>query len=269
MKQKIYACALDCARSAGEILRLHLQKERDIVYKGVIDLVTDADKASEAEIIRMIRSTFPEHAILAEESLYSPAESDYCWIIDPLDGTTNYTHRYPFFCISIGVKQGSEMLVGVVYDPIGNEMFSAIAGSGAWLNGQPITVSKEADIDHALLGTGFPYDRRQHGDFYMAMYRDFMLQCQGIRRDGAAALDLCYVACGRFDGFWELKLKPWDMAAGALIIQEAGGQVSNFYGEAFSIETSHVLASNGKIHNAMREILAPYRDLVRRATQKS
>ncbi|MDP8268906.1 MAG: inositol monophosphatase family protein [Candidatus Tenebribacter davisii] len=217
----------DLARSTEIIIRKAYNKtETNIKYKGNIDLVTETDLQCEEFIISSIRNKFPEDAILSEESEVINDGAPIKWIIDPLDGTTNFAHRYPFCAVSIGVEELGIMKYGVVFAPILNELFYAEKGKGAFLNNNSISVSKGTKISTSLIGTGFPYDRWEKGDFYIKEYLAFTKKCQGVRRAGAAAIDLCYVACGRLDGFFERKLKPWDTAAGSLIVSEAGGTVS-------------------------------------------
>ena len=252
--------AIQTARDAGRLLAERFGRKLEITNKSEIDLVTESDLASEKLIIERIKSYYPRHAILAEESGASePADrerqSDWRWIIDPLDGTTNYAHAYPCFCVSVGLECKGRLEIGVVYDPLRDEMFTAERGQGASLNGRRIRVSPTPHLASALLCTGFPYDVRERGEF-ARHFANFIMHAQGVRRDGAAALDLAYVAAGRFDGFWEEGLKPWDVAAGALLIEEAGGRVSNYAGEALDIFTPPILASNGLIHDEMRRVLA-------------
>ena len=255
--QELLAVAWQAAEAAGKIIGENWQKPKSIDYKGAIDLVTSVDRESERCIVATVQRRFPTHSILAEEETnITQATGEYRWIIDPLDGTTNFAHSYPQFCVSIAIEHADTILAGLVYDPIRQECFRAVKGGGATLNGMPIRASLIDDIDKALLATGFPYDRRDHADNYLKYFKAFMLRCQGIRRNGSAALDLCYVACGRLDGFWELKLKPWDTAAGSLIVREAGGVLSTFSGEAFSIWGSETLASNGSIHGGMLGVTA-------------
>jgi myo-inositol-1(or 4)-monophosphatase len=219
-------------------------------------LVTSVDRAAERGIVEILLSEFPEHSILAEEATEIPGKTkEYRWIIDPLDGTTNFTHGYPQVSVSIAVEFCGQIIVGLVYDPLRHECFRAIKGQGATLNGASIRTSVVTELDKALLATGFPYDRRENTDFYLSFFRGFLPRCQGIRRAGSAALDLCYVASGRLDGFWELKLKPWDIAAGSLIVAEAGGSLSDFSGNKFSIWGNETLASNGSIHNEMVQVI--------------
>ncbi|HHX01212.1 MAG TPA: inositol monophosphatase [Firmicutes bacterium] len=247
--------AKDLAYAAGKILREQLRDDFTIEYKGEIDLITDADRASEALLIRAITNTHPQHAILTEEGgkLGNP-DSDYLWVIDPLDGTTNFAHRLPYFSVSIALLEKTEPILAVVYNPIADEMFAAEAGSGAWLNDHPIRVSRTTDLKSSLLCTGFPYDMRLEQN-NTANYANLVMQTQGVLRLGSAALDLCYVACGRLDGFWEFHLKPWDMAAGALIVAEAGGMVTGIAKPQFDLNTGEIAASNGLIHQALLEQL--------------
>lgn len=243
------------AQAAGEILRHNWHLPKTIDYKGVIDLVTSADQDCEQKIIDVIRHSFPDHSILAEEKTdIQNAQSAYRWIVDPLDGTTNFAHGHPQFCVSIALEKSDRVILGLVYDPIRDECFEAALGQGATLNGEALRVSTVNELDKALLATGFPYDRREFAAVYLGYFKEFMIRCQGIRRGGSAALDLCYVACGRFDGYWELKLKPWDIAAGALIVAEAGGRLSDFSGKPFSIDGQETLASNRLIHEEMVRI---------------
>jgi myo-inositol-1(or 4)-monophosphatase len=229
-----------------------------VTNKGDIDLVTEADIAAEELIIERIRSHYPLHGILAEESgeavQAQSQRSAWKWIIDPLDGTTNYAHGYPCFCVSIAVEHAGLLEIGVVYDPMRNEMFAAERGHGATLNERKIRVSNVEELNKALVCTGFPYDVRTRPDFARD-FTNFTLNAQAVRRDGSAALDLAFVACGRFDGFWEDGLNPWDTAAGALLITEAGGRITNFENEALDIYTKKVVASNGRVHDAMLRLL--------------
>jgi len=249
--------AIQTARDAGRILAERFGRKIEISNKSEIDLVTESDLASERLIIDRIKTYHPRHSILAEESGASnPDENQtgWRWIIDPLDGTTNYAHGYPCFCVSIALEHQGRPEIGVVYDPIRDEMFAAERGRGASLNGRRISVSRTRNLGSALLCTGFPYDVRQRNEF-ARHFASFIMHAQGVRRDGAAALDLAYVAAGRFDGFWEEGLKPWDVAAGVLLIEEAGGRVSNYRGEPFDIHTPPIVASNGLIHEEMMQVL--------------
>jgi len=249
--------AWQAADAAGEIIHANWHKPKTIDYKGAIDLVTETDRQCERTIVGILTSHFPEHSILAEEeTLLERHENSYRWIVDPLDGTTNFAHGYPHFCVSIALEQEGEVILGLVYDPLRHECFRAIKDHGATLNGQSIRCSTIDDLDKALLATGFPYDRREHADYYLSYFNAFLTRCQGIRRDGSAALDLCYVACGRIDGYWELKLKPWDVAAGSLIVAEAGGSLSDYHGQPFDIRGGETLAANALIHAQMARIVA-------------
>jgi myo-inositol-1(or 4)-monophosphatase len=249
--------AWDAARAAGTLILDNWQRPKQIDYKGAIDVVTSVDRESERIIVDLLQRNFPDHGILAEEETdRRSSESRYLWIIDPLDGTTNFAHGYPQFCVSIALQCDGEVVLGLVYDPLRSECFRAIRGGGATLNGNSIRASAIDELDKALLATGFPYDHREKADFYLAYFKAFTIRSQGIRRNGSAALDLCYVACGRLEGFWEFNLKPWDTAAGALIVNEAGGRLSNFHGTEFSIWDSETLASNALIHDEMVGITA-------------
>jgi myo-inositol-1(or 4)-monophosphatase len=252
----LLAFAADTARGAGAILKENYGKGRKVSFKGEIDLVTEVDTASEAYIKGRIRERFPDHGILAEESPEERSSSPYRWIVDPLDGTTNYAHAYPCFCVSVAVEREGRVVAGAVYQPLLDEMFAASLGGGATLNGSPISVSAQADLRRSLLVTGFAYDVRSASDTNLERFGAFVLTAQAVRRDGSAALDLCYTACGRFDGFWEMKLKAWDTAAGALILSEAGGTLSDLGGGEYSIFRPELVASNGKIHGAMLGVLA-------------
>lgn len=249
--------AIQTAQDAGRLLVERLGRAR-VTNKGIIDLVTEADVASERLIIERINSYYPRHAVLAEESgssvLLGGERGEYQWIIDPLDGTTNYAHGYPAFCVSIALEREGTLEIGVIYDPLRDETFAAQRGEGATLNGRRIRASQISDLNAALLCTGFPYDVRDSGDF-ARHFRNFIMHAQAVRRDGTAALDLAYVACGRFDGFWEEGLRPWDVAAGVLLVEEAGGRVSYYDGSRFNIYTPPIVASNGLIHEEMMRVL--------------
>lgn len=253
---KFLNAAWQAASAAGEIIRTSWHQPRSIDYKGPIDLVTSVDRAAERSIVEVLRQDFPEHSILAEEETeIAGASNEYRWIVDPLDGTTNFAHSYPQVSVSIALEFREQIIVGLVYDPLRRECFRAVKGQGATLNGAAIRISFVRELDKALLATGFPYDRRENADFYLSFFKAFLIRCQGIRRAGSAALDLCYVASGRLDGFWELRLKPWDIAAGALIVAEAGGTLSTFSGKEFSILGNETLASNGLIHDEMMQVI--------------
>ena len=249
--------ATQIAREAGKLLvqRLGVAK---VTTKGDINLVTEADIAAENLIIERIRSYYPQHGILAEESgeavLVGGKRSEWKWIIDPLDGTTNYAHGYPCFAVSIGLEHAGELVIGVVYDPMRDEMFAAEHGQGATLNDRRIRVSSVEELNAAMVCTGFPYNVRERPDFAREFVK-FTMEAQAVRRDGSAALDLAYVACGRFDGFWEDGLSPWDIAAGAVLIQEARGKITNFNDQPVDIYNEQVLATNGLVHDAMRKVI--------------
>lgn len=248
--------AIDAARAAGQLLKSELSGSRRIAYKGSpTNLVTEMDARVEELIVSRLAAAFPHDAVLAEERGASAGRSGRRWIIDPLDGTTNFAHRFPVYAISIGVECGNELLAGVVYDPSRDELFTGEAGRGAFLNGRSVTVSMTAELDAALLVTGFAYDIRETPKNNLDHFARFALTAQGVRRTGSAALDLCYVAAGRFDGFWEVKLNPWDMAAGVLIVREAGGRITDLRGNTHSIHQPELVASNGLIHDEMLGIL--------------
>jgi myo-inositol-1(or 4)-monophosphatase len=247
--------AEESSRKAGNMLKKHFDTYREIKFKGAVNLVTNFDEQAQQMIFEHLSNCFPKHDFLAEEDLCEERGSEFRWIIDPLDGTTNFAHRFPIYCTSIALEKNGKIFLGVVYDPMREEMFTAIRGRGSWLNGREITVSSVADLDRSLLSTGFPYDVRESEENNLEHFASFVTKAQAVRRCGSAAMDLCYVACGRFDGFWELKLSSWDVAAGALIAIEAGGLVSDFQGKGFSIFGQEILASNSLIHNQMIKVL--------------
>ncbi len=255
--EQIRQLAERLAREAGAIQRERYEGELQIQTKSeTIDLVTDVDHACEKLIVDALAELRPDDAILAEEgSGEDTAEANWRWIIDPLDGTTNYAHGYPRFCVSIGVEHNGTGTVGVVYDPMLDEMFSAVRGSGATLNGRSIRVSNEVDMGQAMMATGFAYDVQRSEDDNINHFADMVKAARALRRDGSAALDLCYVAAGRFDGFWELKLHPWDVAAGIVIVEEAGGRTSDFSGAESCRTGRETVVSNTRLHDAMLEIL--------------
>ncbi|MBX3677771.1 MAG: inositol monophosphatase [Rhodocyclaceae bacterium] len=251
--------AIKAARRAGGIIN---RASRDVELIKVSakrdkDFVTEVDKAAEEAIIGVLKEAYPEHAILAEESGAS-GDSEYVWIIDPLDGTTNFIHGVPQYAISIALAHKGVLTHAVVYDPTKNELFTAVKGGGAYLNERRIRVSKRIKLNEVIVGTGFPFRYFEHVDAYMGMLRDFMHKTAGVRRPGAAALDLAWVAAGRFDGFWELGLSPWDMAAGALLIAEAGGLVGDLSGEAHYLETGNIVGGNPKVFVQLLQIIAPH-----------
>jgi myo-inositol-1(or 4)-monophosphatase len=247
--------AREAALLAGRLLRDNLGGKRTITFKGDINLVTEMDTRAERVVVETLLRAFPDHGILAEEEATRETKSPFRWIIDPLDGTTNYAHGYPCFAVSLALESDGEVIVGVVYDPMRDELFSAGKGQGAHLNGQPLSVSTVDNLIQSLLATGFPYDRGVSEKNNLNHFNELLMASQEVRRDGSAALDLCSVAAGRFDGFWELKLKPWDVAAGCLIVREAGGTVSDFRGTRSSIHDQEIVASNGMIHSQMLKLL--------------
>ena len=250
--------AVSVAREAGEILRSRVGQAHQVQFKGTIDLVTEVDKASEELIAGRIRDAFPEHRFIGEEGARGDvehADSPFGWIVDPLDGTTNYAHGYPHFAVSIGLEHAGTPVLGVVYDPMRDEMFVGERGKGAMLNDMPIHVSDQDDLLQSLLATGFPYDPHGRAEAE-AFWSAFLFRTQGVRRDGAAALNLCWVAAGRLDGFYERPLQPWDMSAGAAIVSEAGGIISQFDGTTFQPYGREAVASNGALHAALLDVLA-------------
>ncbi len=256
--------ATKVAREAGALLRGYYEKGVKTEYKGDVDLVTEADRASEALIKRRLGEAFPGHGIYGEEGTRERMSGEYRWYVDPLDGTTNFAHGFPVFCVVLGLErrapgladgQDGEMVAGVIYDPLRDELFSAERGNGAWLNGQPIHVSKTKKLQESLTATGFPSQKR-HKSPNVHFYQEFTLRSHGVRRAGSAALDLAYVACGRLDGYWEFNLNPWDTSAGYLLVEEAGGTVTHFDGSTFTLDSREVLATNGLIAGEMKEMFA-------------
>jgi myo-inositol-1(or 4)-monophosphatase len=256
--------AIQAALKGGEILSKHKGKVKNIGYKDEVNLVTEVDKISEETILEILKKNFPDHAILTEESKEFIPENRklkpvYEWIIDPLDGTTNYAHGLPIYCVSIALEENGKIILGVVYNPNLDELFVAEKGKGAFLScgkiKRRISVSQTTQLSQSLLATGFPYDIRTSKINNLDHFANFYKRAQAVRRGGSAALDLCYLAMGRFDGFWELKLSPWDTAAGSLLVEEAGGKVTDFLGGPFNIYLKEVLATNGKIHEQMIEVL--------------
>jgi len=252
---KIRDVGLAAAARAGEVLRAFWGKAYGIEKKGAIDLVTDADVASEEAITGIIRTAFPDHTIQAEEGGLTGGENAGRWIIDPLDGTTNFAHNLPDFSVSIAFSLDEELLFGVVLNPLTKELFLAMEGVGAYLNGRPIGVSGVADIQNALLVTGFPYDSKSTMALLMHRFQRCLRAAQGVRRLGSAALDLCYVACGRFEAFWEQNLAPWDTAAGVVIARQAGARITNFSDGSYSINGNEILATNGLVHQELLALL--------------
>ncbi len=246
---------VEIAREAGALLAELFQHPHEISYKRKSDLVTEADRRSEALIVKRLRSHFPTHAVVGEEGGGQKTDSDYCWYVDPLDGTTNFAHGFPVFCVTLGLARRGEIVAGVVYDPIRNELFTAERGAGAYRNDKRIHVSKTARLAESLLATGFPPFATNH-DLNIQFYFRFTTLSHGIRRPGSAALDLCSVAAGRFEGFWELKLNPWDKAAGSLLVTEAGGRVTDLEGRPFDVLGDEVFASNALVHDEMVKVFS-------------
>lgn len=247
--------ALELAREVGDYIYKSAHRMKHVHYKGEIDLVTQFDRKSQDVIVRRLTSEYPGYGILSEEDISHDVDAPVKWIVDPLDGTTNFAHGLPIWAISIALENKGKIVLGIVYDPTRKEMFYAIKGGGAFLNGKRINVSKVNELDQSLLVTGFPYDIRSAKDNNLNHFSNFAVRAQAVRRLGSAALDLCYTACGRFDGYWELKLSPWDQAAGSLILSEAGGRITDFAGKKFSIYGDEVLGTNGLLHQQMMVIL--------------
>src|SRR6266851_3084537 len=249
-KNDFVAGMAEIAREAGALLMEYFHQHVKVEYKGEVDLVTVADRKSEALILQRIQARWPKHDVLGEEGASIETGSDYRWYVDPLDGTTNFAHGFPVFCVSMALQHKGETVAGVCYDPTRDELFAAERGKGAHLNDQPIRVSKTANLAESLFGTGFPSHKR-HKNPNIYFYHQITLRSHGVRRAGSAALDLCYVACGRLDGFWEFNLNPWDTAAGVLLVEEAGGRVSDFHGGPFQLNSRETVASNGSIHDEL------------------
>jgi myo-inositol-1(or 4)-monophosphatase len=275
--EELARLATDVAREAGALIRARYDEPRRVTTKSVaIDLVTDTDRAAERLILDRLQAAFPEHGILTEETgaiAGAGGRSSYCWVIDPLDGTTNFAHGVPHFAVSIACvralgsgtspilePRSAQAVAGAVYDPMRDEMFAASETGPATLNGRPIAVSTEGILDASLLATGFPYDRRQKLEQYLGFWRALMVRARDIRRMGAAALDLAWVACGRVDGFWEWRLQPWDVAAGSLVVRRAGGRVSDFAGTEPGVDATQTLATNGRIHDDLLAAIAALSD---------
>ncbi len=244
--------AITAAHRAGGLLRMHFERGVQAHTKSTpFDVVTEADKASETTIVAELTKAFPSHRILSEEGGGNHAESEYVWLVDPIDGTTNFAHGHPQFCVSIALQYAGRTVVGVVYNVMRDELFTAERGAGAWLNGRPIRVSCTPTLTHSLLGTGFPYDRQSDPQNNLDQFGDLLLRAQGVLHGGSAAIDLATLAAGQLDGYWEFKLKPWDLAAGAILVDEAGGSVTSPQGSALDLWTGNVVASNGHIHGEM------------------
>lgn len=249
--------AIKAAKEAGKIILHYYSKNVNAKSKeNTYDLVTEADLAAENKIISIIKNRFPDHSLLAEESGKETHKSDYCWIIDPLDGTNNFYHKFPMFCVSIALYKKGKPLIGVVFDPLKKELFYAEKSEGAFLNNKKIVVSNVNRLNKSLLVLGFYYERGSVMRKSLGLMKKFFYEnVHGIRRTGSAALDLCYTACGRFDGYWELKLKPWDYAAGSLLLTEAGGRITDIQGNKYNLMMGNLTASNGKIHKQMLKVL--------------
>ena len=253
------ATAIAAVTRAGETQLASFGTDLRIDKKGAIDLVTEIDLRIEREFRTMIAERFPDHSVLGEEFASigdREATPAYCWVFDPVDGTTNYAHGLPIFCSSLALEINGEIAVGAVYDPTRRELFTAERGHGAWLNGRPLAVSSSETLLDSLLVTGFHYGIQRDPEELVSLFREFIAKARAVRRLGSAALDLCYVAASRFDGYWESKIQPWDVAAGALIVEEAGGRVTTTAGEPFRSRAGSVLATNGRIHDLMLEIIA-------------
>jgi myo-inositol-1(or 4)-monophosphatase len=253
--EKFKKVAIEAALKAGAYIEKHVGRIRGVRYKGEINIVTHVDKKAEDIVVGTIRKSFPRHSFLAEEKAYEKRDPDFTWIIDPLDGTTNFLHAFPFFCVSVAVAYRGDILAGVVYDPMRKELFHARKGKGAFLNKKRIGVSGIRSVKKALLATGFAYDMRRKRKNNIANFVKFLKHSQAVRRAGSAALDLCYVASGRFDGFWEFYLNPWDTAAGLLMVRESGGRATRVNGAEYSIYDKEIVASNSKIHPQMVKML--------------
>jgi myo-inositol-1(or 4)-monophosphatase len=255
--------AIEIAREAGALLREGFNRPKQISYKGEVDLVTESDKRSEALVVARLRKHFPDHGIVAEEGGGAQAVARYCWHVDPLDGTTNFAHGYPCFAVSIGLAENGQPIVGAVFNPVYDELFAAARGEGAYLNGERIRVSQVEKLATSLVATGFPTHQRKKSA-NINYYWQFTLRSHGVRRDGAAALDLCAVACGRFDAFWEFGLKSWDTTAGIVIVEEAGGRITDLEGQPYSLGGPSILATNGRVHQEVLEVAAGIAEDARR-----
>lgn len=265
-REKVRSTLLESLERSGAILKETISERKVVAHKEELSLVTETDRRSEEVIVQNILAHFPDHAVLTEESP-ERGKSPYRWIIDPLDGTTNFAHTYPVACVSIAFEDHGKITFGGVHDPFRGELFYAERGRGATLNGLPIVVSQNPVLARSLLCTGFPYDRRQNPDQYVAVFKEFMMHVEGVRRTGAAALDISHVACGRFDGFWENKLHSWDVAAASLLVEEAGGKLSDFSGKPLMVSNPktdwvpQMVASNGFIHEEMIQALKPFHSM--------
>jgi myo-inositol-1(or 4)-monophosphatase len=251
------ATATEIAREAGALLNSLFDRPHEISYKRPMDIVTEADRRSEALITSRLRRAFPDHDIVAEEGGGHKSNSEYCWYVDPLDGTTNFAHKFPVFCVSLGLAYCNEVIAGVIFNPIHGEFYTAERGAGAFVNGKRLAVSKIENLADGLVATGFPPYLQDH-ELNIQYYSRFTQLCHGVRRAGSAALDLCSVAAGQFEGFWELKLNPWDKAAGVLIVTEAGGHVSDLTGGPFKLLENEIFASNGLVHDEMLQVFSEF-----------
>jgi myo-inositol-1(or 4)-monophosphatase len=259
---RFLATAIDIVLRAGEIQLAHFNRDVRIDKKGAIDLVTEADLEAERMCRRVLAERFPSHAILAEELDPDPGHggsSEHCWVFDPIDGTTNYAHGLPIFCASLGLEIGGRVEIAAIYDPTRRELFTAERGGGAYLNGAPLRVSNASALIEALLVTGFPYDVHENADEVLGLFGEFVRRARAVRRLGSAALDMAYVAAGRFDAFWEDNLKPWDVAAASLLVEEAGGVVSGTDGSPFRVRSGHVLAAAPGLQRLMLETIRAFR----------
>lgn len=261
-KAKIKSTLLKCLEDAGKVLKTSIHLKKKVEKKSELSIVTQIDKKCEKIIIGHILKVFPDHALLTEES--DPiGKSGSRWIIDPLDGTTNFAHSFPVACVSIAYEENGVLEMGGVYDPFRGELFLGFKGGGATLNGKKIKPSSTPLLNDSLVCTGFPYDRREHPEEYLKVFKSLLLKTADLRRTGSAALDICYVACGRFDGYWEFNLQPWDKAAAMVILKEAGGKMTDFSGTPLNLQHIQNVASNGKIHSQMLETVKPFRNFLK------
>ena len=254
--ERFLQTAVAAAKEAGALQKELLWSEHTISFKGEIDLVTEVDRRCEELIVGTLKNAYPDHSFLAEEGAYESGSAPYKWVIDPLDGTTNYAHGFPWFCVSIALEHEGRVILGAIYHSMLDELFTVVEHGGAFLNGKPIRVSTREPLRRCLLATGFPYDRTRDNENNFENFFKFQMTGRAVRRAGAAALDLAYVAAGRLDGYWECKLKPWDVAVGKLLVTEAGGTVTNHAGLPYSIYDHRIVASNGRIHQEMLDVLS-------------
>jgi myo-inositol-1(or 4)-monophosphatase len=247
--------AIDIAHEAGSLLQYYFERHVRFELKGAFDLVTEADRASEKLIVDRLKALYPDHSVVAEEGSGHDSSSEYRWYVDPLDGTTNFAHSYPVYNVTLAVEKAGELIAGVIFDPVRDELFTCEKGAGAFLNARRIHVSRTATINEALFSTGFP-SRRRHQDVNIHFYHQLAMASHGVRRGGAAAIDLAYVACGRLDGYWEFGLSPWDMAAGKLLVEEAGGLCRDMNGRPHGLQSPHILVDNRLIHEEMMALFS-------------